>query len=172
MDNLGKTFVTGKASVLYWQSRGFNVSNYYFLPYVPVGRRQPNAWGIYDMGGTEWEAMLDWYRGKWLSDVSKMLGAALLRNPQLREDGVKDPLMAESGTGSRYWMVRAGFGLKHDDSCYKSSSSAEWHPFIRRGILVTGKEKDKDAWPRFIFRPVIAPDLLQERGITPSNLGK
>ena len=84
------------------------------------------------------------------------------RHPEIRVNGIKDPLLFDaerSGTIRMRW-TRQGFNLTH-------------HPIMSRNAAMywfayhTGYNL-----PAYMLRLAVGPDLLKERGITPPTLGK
>jgi formylglycine-generating enzyme required for sulfatase activity len=130
-----------------------NLKEFYFLPPMTVGTKDPNDWGIYDMLGNGREFVFDTlddsgWPGKGTSD--ELVGKGIL----LYKESETDPL--------RFVADRK-----------------KWHPLIRGTDVTKGAwyAKCRGApYPRFgmktTFRLVIGPDLLKERGIKMPDIGK
>ena len=145
--------VTAGDSKAYWQPRGLTFESggdqvlQSHFPYVPVGARPPNAWGICDMVGVGCEPVLDsWTQGDEVKSYEKIASA----NPSVFADGVKDPLLYERLPGYRNFIVRGP--IRND------CPPAVW--LANTGYYFKGRSKVR-------LRLVIGPDLLKERGIMP-----
>ena len=166
-DALRASVVTMEDSKAYWQPRGLDVSalgeqhwdskkwetlteNF---PYVPVGARPANAWGICDMVGVGGELVLDSWRwqktGGW--------GAVVEKNAAVWADGVKDPLLFEAD--SEVCLVRGNYK--------QQEPHGKWHTCLY-GYSLAGKKYRRI----YRLRVVAGPDLMKERGITPPASGK
>ena len=68
----------------------------------PVGQKQPNAWGLYDMSGNVWEWVQDWYSNTYSSEaVTDPQGPALGSHRVLRGGGwLHDPWFFRSSLRS------------------------------------------------------------------------
>jgi formylglycine-generating enzyme required for sulfatase activity len=77
----------------------------------PVGQKQPNAWGLFDMRGNVWEWVEDWY------DVG-----GYAKSRQL------DP----TGPGSGDWrVVRGGAWYNDDTDCFRCAYRIDLRPGYR-----------------------------------------
>ena len=66
-----------------------------------VGKKRPNAWGVYDMHGNVWEWCLDWYH-------------------TYSSDGVVDPI---NNTSGEFRVIRGGSWLFQGCACRSASRS-------------------------------------------------
>ncbi|WP_005223260.1 formylglycine-generating enzyme family protein [Marichromatium purpuratum] len=87
----------------------------------PVGEKQPNPWGLFDMHGNVWEWCSDWYS----SDYSQLLGAGSEQTPR------ENPTGSESGSSR---VIRGGSWDYVADGC-RSAYRYHWHPSDRYYIL-------------------------------------
>ncbi|MEA2064632.1 MAG: SUMF1/EgtB/PvdO family nonheme iron enzyme, partial [Gemmatimonadota bacterium] len=80
----------------------------------PVGRKEPNAWGLYDMHGNVWEWCNDWFQKRYYRDSP-------FRNPY--------------GPGEGTLRVVRGGGYTSDPAYCRSNSRAYCDPGRRRPDL-------------------------------------
>ena len=160
---IAESFVVYEDSESYWLPRGcdpklFN-KEFHMSPYIPVGQRKPNAWGIYDMGGCALECFLD---------SAKSAG----RTPEERHrwyeshrqyfvNGVKDPLLFDvDDLSETRRFCRYGF----------STAEGMNSPLTSGGRFSMEYELRGTWFPVIKLRLVVGPDLLKERGLTPPKL--
>lgn len=93
----------------------------------PVGQKQPNAWGLYDMHGNVWEWIRDWY-----GDYAE----GLQHNPSGPESG-------------SFRVFRGGSWFNPAENCRSSIRNGD-DPGIRDRILGFRLARD-GAWPSYPF---------------------
>ena len=160
---IAESFVVYEDSESYWLPRGCDPKLFnrglHMAPYIPVGQRKPNAWGIYDMGGCALECFLD---------SAKSAG----RTPEERHrwyeshrqhfvNGVKDPLLFDvDDLSETRRFCRYGF----------STAEGMNSPLTSGGRFSMEYELRGTWFPVIKLRLVVGPDLLKERGLTPPKL--
>ena len=174
-ESVPESFTLMEDSINYWTQRGFtpkckSESGFYIGPYPLSGNKKPNAWGIYDMGGITAEPMLDsWVctADEWISlgTGDDRLVNVVRKHPEIRENGIKDPLLFDVGKSGavRVRWTRQGFNVKHHpivSRCAAMYWFRDEKPLAQTGVHV------------LMLRLVVGPDLLKERGITPPKLDK
>ena len=160
------SFVDRDDCLAYWQERGVDVIRFKegnWVPYVPVGQRRPNKWGIFDMGGATIEPLLDSGIRQTSKNNAEQFLNLLRRNADTAfANGIRDPLILETAPQGespfRFAFVNQG-GDRRSTARYVPISIIPY---------------DFKAFSFFVlkFRLVIGPDLLKERGIAPPSLGK
>ena len=170
VEQRAKYFVRVEDSKSYWQPRGCEPSQFSqkegFAPYPPVGSLKPNAWGIYDLGGTAIELVLsatkrlDYQAGE--AGIKNFFKGLWSRNKEYWSDNVRDPLLWEyDGTMAVDMISTSGMYLPMNK------------PWQRRGSAAYGTRYDNMGYyPVTKLRLVVAPDLLKERGLKQPKLGK
>lgn len=68
----------------------------------PVGQKQANAWGLYDMHGNVLEWCMDWYHGSY--DGAPLDGSAWLSGGEQKERVLRGGSWAYSALGQRSWV--------------------------------------------------------------------
>ena len=132
----------------YWKARGSGVSCQRpggLAPYIPVGSKKPNAWGIYDLFGPSVEPFL-------LTESPKHRWSFGMRYGKCHTNYTRDPLMFYHHGGT---LSIGALGFYGD---MNRSWGKEWIPTDFKG----GRGCK--------LRLVVAPDLLKERGIMPLSL--
>ena len=125
------------------------------LPYVPVGTKEPNEWGFYDLLGNGWTYLLDTVEGDHADRLLDVGADEILAG--LYKDGDTDPVPYYEGKGKRIVMRGSGWGdAKFKGQRYKKVLFSCADVFHHDGHI----------------RLVIGPDLLKERGIKLPDLGK
>ena len=163
------SFVTREDSLSYWGKRAVDMSRFRegcWVPYIPVGQRRPNKWGICDMGGVTVEPLLD--SGVYDSDdgsVDARFGRFLHRYAGTAfADGARDPLIFEAynpgDVRRNLALVNQGGG---PNDCYGQ------HRYASIGPVPYGFCYRTPGTEHFVMklRLCIGPDLLKERGIAP-----
>jgi len=133
------------------EDKGLKVKNFekfpWVLPYLAVGTKEPNNWGICDLLGNGWTYLLDTVEG----DHSNRLldiGADIMAD--LYKDGDVDPVPCYEGAGKRIVMRGSGWGqAQFNGKAYNKVLFSSANVFHHDGHI----------------RLVIGPDLLKERGI-------
>ena len=162
---IAESFVVYEDSESYWLPRGCDPKLFnrglHMAPYIPVGQRKPNAWGICDMGGCALECLLD--------SVTKTRGKTLEErrcwyesHHQYFVNGVKDPLLFDVDDLSRTRAVYCRYGF--------ATADGKHTPVLPPGRFSTDYRLH-GKWNQVIkLRLVVGPDLLKERGLTPPKL--
>ena len=99
---------TGELDQMGWYSQNSNEETH------PVGRKEPNAWGLYDMHGNVWEWVHDWYDIQYYA-----------RSP------TTDPTGPDIGTA----RVCRGGGWSYSAARSKSASRAHPAPDARQNFI-------------------------------------
>ena len=164
------SFVNRDDCLAYWQERGVDVKRFRegnWVPYVPVGQRRPNKWGICDMGGATIEPLLDSGLRQMSDNRAALFPNFLRRNADSAfADGIRDPLILETasqgGSTSRFALVSQG-GEGDFRTRSKPYASVSMIPY---GFIMPN--------PFYVLklRLVVGPDLLKERGIAPPKPGR
>ena len=170
VEQRAKYFVRVEDCKSYWQPRGCEPSQFSqkegFAPYPPVGSLKPNAWGIYDLGGTAIEIVLsatrrlDYQAGA--AGIKSYFKELWSRNKEYWSDNVRDPLLWEYDGAMAVDMIStSGMYLP---------MNKPWH---QQGAASYGIRYDNMLkYPVTKLRLVVAPDLLKERGLKQPKLGK
>ena len=133
------------------EEKGLKVKKFekfpWVLPYLAVGTKEPNNWGICDLLGNGWTYLLDTVEGDHSSRLLD-IGAEIMAD--LYKDGEVDPVPYYEGVGKRIVMRGSGWGqAKFNGKAYNKVLFSSANVFHHDGHI----------------RLVIGPDLLKERGI-------
>ena len=94
------------------EGKGLKVKNFekfpWVLPYVPVGTKEPNEWGFYDLLGNGWTYLLDTVEGDHSERMLDIGADDILAG--LYKDGDTDPVPQYEGKGKRIVMRGSGWG--------------------------------------------------------------
>jgi formylglycine-generating enzyme required for sulfatase activity len=93
----------------------YNPNGIYLACTTPVGSYQPNAWGLYDMGGNVWEWCMDWYGDYPVGSVT-------------------DPPGPSSGS---YRVIRGGDWVNSASGC-RSAQRYDYGPAYRNSYIGFG----------------------------------
>ena len=139
------------------EEKGLKVKNFekfpWVLPYLAVGTKEPNNWGICDLLGNGWTYLLDTVEGDHSS--RRFIDAEIMAD--LYKDGEVDPVPYYEGVGKRIVMRGSGWGqAKFNGKAHNKVLFSSANVFHHDGHI----------------RLVVGPDLLKERGIKLPDLGK
>ena len=156
------TFVTRNDCIAFWEQHGFKVPAKHAVPYLPVGKKRANKWGIYDMGGVGVEPVLDSYvetdADRLIRDPWERLVSVFARAPHANFE--RDPLR----TGVKRPSVQSDHLRSIDRHGY--CDNLHWPPATTRSSVPYWFDGGNYFRP-YVLRIVAGPDLLKERRIAP-----